>query len=310
MSFPRLRWTRLYRALEPYLKPVEEGAGIGEAGAGRLDYYHDQLRFAVFQRWLDMPAPDAEASEAFGLAHRQLAGYFHRLAAVDTPPGDWRTDAVRGLSELPHHLARGSMWLELETTLCDLRFIAAKCAAGMTYDLVADYDEAVAALPEGREEQEKQRHTDEQLRRYARDLVEYARKQGEADRRRVRASGSGQLPAPEDVPVPAPPAAARMWTDKEVRRDTERIARAPTRLERLRAFGQFVRSDSHHLADPWRASGVLPSTGAQPRVCRPHRAGGGAGTRRLARPDAVSEDQAVPPVMESLLAGCEGAYGA
>jgi hypothetical protein len=37
------------------------------------------------------------------------------------------------------------MWTELENTLCDLSFIEAKCAAGMTYDLVADYNAALAA---------------------------------------------------------------------------------------------------------------------------------------------------------------------
>jgi len=36
------------------------------------------------------------------------------------------------------------MWEELERTLCDLRFIEAKCSAGMTYDLVADYDATLA----------------------------------------------------------------------------------------------------------------------------------------------------------------------
>ena len=35
------------------------------------------------------------------------------------------------------------MWQELQNTLCDFSFIEAKCAAGLVYDLLADYDAAI-----------------------------------------------------------------------------------------------------------------------------------------------------------------------
>ena len=39
------------------------------------------------------------------------------------------------------------VWVELEHLLCDLTFVEAKCLAGMTYDLQADYHAALDAWP-------------------------------------------------------------------------------------------------------------------------------------------------------------------
>src|SRR5262249_37074150 len=57
---------------------------------------------------------------------------------------------ARKLSELPYQLRKSGMWDELEATLCDLSFVEAKCAAGLIYDLLADYDAAIltAGLPD------------------------------------------------------------------------------------------------------------------------------------------------------------------
>ena len=44
------------------------------------------------------------------------------------------------MSELPYQQTYGEMKEHLETTLTDLDFLEAKCTAGMTYDLVTDYD--------------------------------------------------------------------------------------------------------------------------------------------------------------------------
>src|SRR5262249_13737023 len=46
IDVPRLRWIQYYRALEVYLRPMDEASG-----AGRLDFYHDQLRLAVYRRF-------------------------------------------------------------------------------------------------------------------------------------------------------------------------------------------------------------------------------------------------------------------
>lgn len=123
--FPRLRWTRLHRALEPYLKPSDED--VGDGAAGRLDFYHDQLRSAVFHRYFQMPTFDADATDAYRGAHRQLANYFHVAGYDDTLPTKWRTDRIRSLSELPFHQLGAEMWEEAYRTLTDFAFLEAKC---------------------------------------------------------------------------------------------------------------------------------------------------------------------------------------
>src|SRR5688572_3539742 len=48
-----------------------------------------------------------------------------------------------GLRYLPAHLVDIELWDELEETLTDLHFIEAKCAVGMTNELVQDYSLAL-----------------------------------------------------------------------------------------------------------------------------------------------------------------------
>ena len=38
------------------------------------------------------------------------------------------------MSEQPYQESYGELWDELEKTICDLRFVEAKCAVGMTYE--------------------------------------------------------------------------------------------------------------------------------------------------------------------------------
>ena len=82
---------------------------------------------------------------------------------------------MRKLSELPYQQTQGEIWDELETTLTDLLFIEAKCAEGMTYDLVADYNAALDSLPEAQEGKKKEREHEERVNRYTEELIAYAR---------------------------------------------------------------------------------------------------------------------------------------
>src|SRR5690242_19857686 len=43
------------------------------------------------------------------------------------------------LAAMPHHLIEASLWQQLEAVLVDLEFIEAKCAVGMTHELIMDY---------------------------------------------------------------------------------------------------------------------------------------------------------------------------
>lgn len=108
---------RIERSVRPYL--LRRGA--------QWDYFHGQLREAVSQRFgLTDPAAD----------HADIARY---LAAR------WRTGDRHAISELPHHQVRSKKWDTLQSTLCRLDFIEAKCAAGLARDLIDDYCGAQAA---------------------------------------------------------------------------------------------------------------------------------------------------------------------
>lgn len=133
---PASVWSRLYRSLKPYLRPPGES---GEEGV--LDFFHQQLSFAVERRYLQNSA-EPEMAQA---THARLATYFCHLA---DPEGDlsWSSYHRRGMSEVAHHQTQARMWKELDSTLCDLAFIETKCSMGMTYDLVADYLSAAVVL--------------------------------------------------------------------------------------------------------------------------------------------------------------------
>jgi WD40 repeat protein len=93
----------------------------------QLDFFHGQLREAVVRRYLQ-----GEVSRL----HADIASYLSPR---------WEGDDVHALSELPYHQGHARMWRELEETLSDLRFLEAKCASGLAYDLVADFNAALSA---------------------------------------------------------------------------------------------------------------------------------------------------------------------
>lgn len=77
-------------------------------------------------------------------------------------------------SELPYQQTEGGLWGDLEGTLTDLHFVEAKCAAGMTYDLITDYVRAREVLPGTREEARRDRERADVAQRYGAELIEYA----------------------------------------------------------------------------------------------------------------------------------------
>jgi hypothetical protein len=95
---------------------------------------------------------------------------------------------VRKADELPWQRLQAQQWDQLNALLCDLKFVEAKCGAGMTYELAQDYESALDALPEHRERRAEERRREERLQRYCEELVRYA-----------AASGQGvTFPAPPD----------------------------------------------------------------------------------------------------------------
>jgi WD40 repeat protein len=128
------------------------------------------------------------------------------------------------LRHLPAHLAGAEWWDDVVSLLCDLEFVEAKVRAGMTYELQRDYEAALDAPPEAMARRRQAEERQARLRRYARDLAAYAR--GEQDTLDV---------------IPVVP----LWTDSQIDAEVERIAQSPTRMDKLRLFGQFVRGGAH-----------------------------------------------------------------
>jgi hypothetical protein len=92
------------------------------------DFFHWQLREAAERRY--RPANP----ERF---HADVASYFAER---------WRQGDRHAISELPYHQMAGESEdrRAVEQTLSDMSFIDAKCAAGLTYELLADFDAARA----------------------------------------------------------------------------------------------------------------------------------------------------------------------
>lgn len=160
---PAVLLARLRADLDAYLT-VRDADGVPV-----LDFYHRELRDTAAREFLQ------GHEDKF---HGGLADYFRALA---DPAGDgsWK-GGKRYLRELPHHLIEADDWDTLigdEVTpgvLTDLLFIQAKCEEGLVYKLVGDYNAALAALPEFREENEWLAQRDAAMIAYNKALREYA----------------------------------------------------------------------------------------------------------------------------------------
>ncbi len=118
VSLPVVLWSRLFADLRPYLseRSAEGGTLIG--------FYHRELD--EVSRLLYLPGEEAQA------CHLRLADYF-RCQADPAGDGSWAGASVRGLSEVPYHLAQGAdgndaRWQELHDTLTNFRFLERKAA--------------------------------------------------------------------------------------------------------------------------------------------------------------------------------------
>jgi WD40 repeat protein len=137
-AFSRVRWVRLYRSLQFYLRRFDE-----ISGSGLLDFFHEQIRQAVFRRYFGMPSRQGPPTAAFTREHRRLAGYFAAAARRPEDANAWDATRARPLNELPYHLAHGERRRELRAVLTDFDFMQASVAALGPQPLVDQYDLAV-----------------------------------------------------------------------------------------------------------------------------------------------------------------------
>ncbi len=146
------------------------------------------------------------------------------------------------LRYLPAHLCAAERWDDLignETNpgpLTDLRYIEAKCTAGLTHDLVRDYNSALTDLPEFREENERLQRRDEAMHRYNQALRDYAVKHYDW----LQSKDSGELVAEPEYP-PLPP-------ELQIKAEMEIPEEHSPRAARLRHFANFVSGHMNTLA--------------------------------------------------------------
>ena len=191
-------------------------------------FYHRQLKEAVTREYLKEEIKTAR--------HALLGRYFYGEFSRYPQPLQFENKEtnkekkvvfnLRKLSELPFQESYGELWSKLEYTLTDLDFLEAKCASGMTYDLVNDFKVAVDSLPERQEEKRIERTHQRRILMYTQDLIAFARGENKS------------LEVPPSVEI---------WSDQEINDETERIKSNPTRLDRISAFFQFVNSESYTL---------------------------------------------------------------
>ena len=221
-KLPDMLWACLYRSFGAYLF---ERSGV-------IDFFHGQLKEAVGKRYLEKEA-DRNAT------HKIIADYFDNR---------WRETYIRALDELPHQRVKAEDWDGIEQTLTDLRFIEAKCAAGMTYELILDYQTALDTLPEAQEEKQKESEQEERIKKYTEEMIAYAKAWSEArNQDATDPDYNPMLPKQRDILLPEPISSIEPWSDDKIMENTERIINNPNRLDRLKAFSQFVNAESHGL---------------------------------------------------------------
>lgn len=124
-QLPVVVWSRLYFDLEPYLtERVADGTAL-------LTFYHRQLGEVVTQEFL--------GGEAKAERHKALADYF-RAKGDPTRDSTWSGHEMRGLTELPHHLAGSRQYGELAALLSDIHYLDGRCRTGNIFALIQDYE--------------------------------------------------------------------------------------------------------------------------------------------------------------------------
>ena len=211
-QIPPVLWIRLYHDLEYYL--TRRNAPGGEV----ITFYHRQLAEAVDSVYL-------EGKDVRQKRHKELSRFFTGKKSLikEAPP---LIANVRKCDELPWQLIKGENWDAVTETLCNLDFIQAKAAAKMTYDLVKDFNAALLAIPDNKENINKENELQKRMDRYTKDLILYAK---------------------GDIQILEVPESITPWTKEQYDNEIDRIKINPTRLDRLKDFHNFLGSESYNL---------------------------------------------------------------
>ncbi|MBN2560005.1 MAG: DUF4062 domain-containing protein [Phycisphaerae bacterium] len=232
-------WSRLRFDLASYL--TERAA----TGANVLTFYHRQVAEWVQERF-------AKAHDRRWEPHSLLADYFRNLA---DPAKDqsWKGDSARPFLQVVFHLVGADRSDDYCQTLCDLRFVEARCRLGQVFELIADYRLAQEDLPEAQADLAEERQRQERIERWTREIIAYSKAWSD---RRDRSAAGESVTEPEPA-LPEPPPSCRMWTEEEIQAECERIIKTPTRRDRLEAFAGFVSGQCYPLLKHGQLPGLV-----------------------------------------------------
>lgn len=250
MKIPIAVWSRLYLELEPFL--AERDAD----GVPVITFFHRQFNEVLKKRYgLIGEQTENSTNEEFRSAIRYnyvLSPYFitKPLYLDDTIK---EKPNVRKLVEQPWQQTKAEMWDEVADDLCDLNFIEAKCIAGMTYDLIRDFELLLIYIPENRNRYIEEQEHKQRVNKWINESIIYARKCSE--RRDLQMF---RQPLNEFEPVlPEPPNSCRLWTDEEIESEHERLIDHPTIIDKLNFFYGFVFIESYALNENNRQKGFI-----------------------------------------------------
>ncbi len=238
---PVVIWSRLYHDLEPNL------SWRSADGTALMVFFHTRFNEVADRQFLR----DDAVRRA---RHDSLATYFYDLADPERKQS-WTGDSPRPFLQVAFHLAGAQRLDELCQTLCDLRFVEARCRVGQVFELIADYRLAQEHLPEAREDGRQERERQARAEKWTKEIIEYARKW--SDRRDCAARGETVT-----EPQPALPeiiASVEPWSNERIEAECKRIIENPTRLDHFRKFAGFVASECY----PLLAFGCRPGFVAQ-----------------------------------------------
>ncbi|XP_059178831.1 telomerase protein component 1-like [Physella acuta] len=128
---PPLTFTFLIRSVMGFLNPSSTWAPV-------VALTNHEIRVAVRTRYLKRTD---NALEIY--LHKILAGYFLRQADP-RKDSSWQSQNTRAFTELPYHLACCGHFNELETVLCNHKFIQTKCSLGLAAKLMDDFSPQVS----------------------------------------------------------------------------------------------------------------------------------------------------------------------
>ncbi|MDP6353796.1 MAG: WD40 repeat domain-containing protein, partial [Planctomycetota bacterium] len=248
---------RQVRKLSSFIRQQNHPAGLS---GGKLTLYHKSIT-----DWLTNPDRCSDIhfiSKREG--HRRLANSCwqeYQDFITHWKPAE-RYPANRSLSDyslrhLATHLTAIQSWEGLETILTDLRWVEARALTGQVFELLADYSHSLGSLPELQTERQETVRRQQELRDYAKELIEYARYQIDERLKAFEESEKTNLGlvAPEgSLSVPTPPAPPDTRPIQEDMIQAQAAADQPSgkklsRENQVRSFSNFVSQFCHRLAN-------------------------------------------------------------